>query len=98
MTGYYAVSKAGHDKNEIFIILWEDTEYVYLTDGAKRPVEKPKRKNKRHVQIIKKGIDEQLCQTLRAQKPVKNEEVKRAIKLYKMANDLGGISECPKQM
>lgn len=85
MIGYYAASKAGHDRNEIYIIISEDGEYVYLADGRLRTVEHPKRKNRKHIQIIRQGVDEKLCQALKDKKPVDNETLKRAIKLYKMA-------------
>ncbi len=54
MIGMLAGSKAGHDKGMIYVIINEDTEYVYLVDGEIRKLSKPKRKNKKHIQIIKK--------------------------------------------
>ena len=52
MIGMLAVSKAGHDKRKIYVITGEDDEYVYLADGRKRTVAAPKKKNKKHIQII----------------------------------------------
>ena len=54
MTGCMAISLAGHDKNEIYLIVREEKEYVYLADGRGRTCENPKRKNKKHIQVIKK--------------------------------------------
>lgn len=54
MTGCMAISLAGHDRNKIYLIVGEEKEYVYLADGKKRTCKNPKRKNKRHIQIIKK--------------------------------------------
>jgi len=54
MTGMLASSKAGHDKNTVYVILKEETEYVHLADGRSRTLERPKRKNRKHIQIIKK--------------------------------------------
>lgn len=54
MEGMLAKSQAGHDKDHIYVILQEEGEYVYLVDGEIRTMDKPKRKNKRHIQIIKK--------------------------------------------
>lgn len=54
MTGLLATSKAGHDKDSVFVIVREESEYVYIADGEGRTVEKPKRKNKKHIQLIKK--------------------------------------------
>ncbi|MGO5052472.1 KOW domain-containing RNA-binding protein [Lachnospiraceae bacterium LCP25S3_G4] len=50
--GMLAKSKAGHDKNKVYVILNEDESYVYLVDGQTRTILKPKRKKKKHVQII----------------------------------------------
>ena len=39
MVGKFAKSKAGHDKNQIYVILKEDAEYVYLVDGKLKTIE-----------------------------------------------------------
>lgn len=54
MEGMLARSKAGHDKDTVYIILREDDAYVYLADGRIRTVDRPKKKNKKHVQRIEK--------------------------------------------
>ncbi len=54
MIGMLVTSKAGHDKDTVYVIVSEDAEYVYLSDGRARSVEKPKKKNKKHIQLIKK--------------------------------------------
>ena len=60
MTGMLAASKAGHDKGTIYVIIKEETEYIYLVDGKIRTLEKPKKKNKKHIQIIKKCPDKDM--------------------------------------
>lgn len=47
--GQVVKSLAGHDKEEFFIILKLDGEYVYLVDGKVRTLEKPKRKKCKHI-------------------------------------------------
>lgn len=64
MTGMLAGSKAGHDKDMIYVILKEEKEYVYLVDGKIRTLENPKKKNKKHIQIIKKEIEPSLMEKL----------------------------------
>ena len=44
-TGTIVKSLAGHDKEEVFFILREEGEYVYLVDGKYRTLDKPKKKN-----------------------------------------------------
>ena len=50
--GMLARSKAGHDKGHVYVIMKEEDAYVYLVDGSLRPIEKPKKKKKKHVQVI----------------------------------------------
>lgn len=64
MTGMLAGSKAGHDKDMIYVIIKEEKEYVYLVDGKIRRMENPKKKNKKHIQIIKKEIEPSLMEKL----------------------------------
>ena len=76
MVGMLAVSRAGHDKETTYVIIDEEDEYVYLADGQIRTVGRPKRKNKKHIQVIKK---------VKIDKPAdgfKDIEVKRTIKMY----------------
>lgn len=83
--GLFAISKAGHDKGNIYVIVREDNEYVYVADGVSKTLEKPKKKSKKHIQIIKKKAIEIIAdeQHVKAQKLADNEQVKRAIKLYR---------------
>lgn len=87
MIGWLAASLAGHDKKKIYIIIEETEDSVVLVDGECRPVEKPKTKKKKHVQVIKKTIDEELSQKLRRKEVCRNEEIKRVIKLYKQRGE-----------
>ena len=45
--GSLVKSLAGHDKDEVFFILKEEGEYVYLVDGKYRTLAGPKRKNRK---------------------------------------------------
>lgn len=83
MVGWFAKSKAGHDQDQVYVIIKETKEYVYLSDGKLKPLERPKQKNKKHIQIIKQigeGITLDDAGTLNPK--VRNEDIKRAIKLY----------------
>ena len=85
MIGWMAASLAGHDKKKIYIIIEETDDCVVLADGECRPLEKPKTKKKKHIQIIKKSMDEELSDRLKRGVPCRDEEIKRAIKLYKQS-------------
>ena len=81
MIGKFATSKAGHDKKKLYIIMQEDSEYVYLVDGELKTTDKPKKKSKKHIQIINR-VDENIQNKLELKKIIYNEDIKRAIKLY----------------
>lgn len=76
MIGFLAYSLAGHDKGEIYLIINETEDYVYVADGLVRTLDKPKKKNKKHIQIIKKGNQRIEISS------VTNEEIKHFIKSY----------------
>ena len=50
--GMLARSKAGHDKGHVYVIYEVDETYVYLVDGKIRTLSNPKKKKRKHVQII----------------------------------------------
>lgn len=81
MIGKFATSKAGHDKTKLYVIINEDSEYVYLVDGDLKPLDKPKKKSKKHIQIINR-VDETIQNKLETGQIIYNEDIKRAIKLY----------------
>lgn len=81
MIGKFATSKAGHDKTKLYVIMNEDSEYVYLVDGDLKPLDKPKKKLKKHIQIVNR-VDETIQNKLETGQIIYNEDIKRAIKLY----------------
>lgn len=50
--GMLARSKAGHDAGRVYVITGADNAYVYLVDGKIRMLDRPKKKKKKHVQVI----------------------------------------------
>ena len=48
--GMLAKSEAGHDKDNVYVIIAMDDSYVYLADGRVKTVEKPKKKKYKHIQ------------------------------------------------
>ena len=47
-----AVSLAGHDKNSVYAVVAEEGSMVLLADGRTRTLEKPKKKNQKHIRRI----------------------------------------------
>lgn len=52
--GMLARSKAGHDKDRMYVIIRAEDEFVYVADGDLRPLCHMKRKNARHLQPVLK--------------------------------------------
>ena len=52
MTFTMARSKAGHDRNCVYVVISEDGEDVLVADGRRRCVANPKRKRRTHLQPI----------------------------------------------
>ncbi|MHB8171509.1 MAG: hypothetical protein ACYDG6_08200 [Thermincolia bacterium] len=85
--GRLVSSKAGRDKEEYFLtvdILNES--FVRVVDGEKRKLEKPKRKNIKHLQIHKEIVTT-LANKLKGKDRVTDAEIRQAIA------DLVGISD-----
>ena len=77
MVGYLARSIAGHDKGNLYIIIEETDQYLFLANGEEKTLEKPKRKNRKHVALIK------------IKNPVtSNEAIKHSIREYRRNADV----------
>lgn len=83
MIGLLATTKAGRDRDRLYIIIEETQDSVLLADGKYRSQQHPKRKNKKHIQIWKKQTPELVAikKKLIAGETVRDEEIKRAMKL-----------------
>lgn len=82
MIGRFARSKAGHDKDTFYVIVAQEGEFVYLSDGRLKPPDKPKKKRIRHVQPIACAVQEELLGRLQRGERVYPEEIKYALKQY----------------
>lgn len=80
MIGELATSKAGHDKDRLYMIVGEEGECVYLCDGRLRGVEHPKKKKKKHIQIIHSSAQDTLIQIIKQNLPEERDEINRQIR------------------
>lgn len=80
MIGELATSKAGHDKDRLYMIVGEEGECVYLCDGRLRGVEHPKKKKKKHIQIIHSSAQDTLIQIIKQNLSGKRDEIDRQIR------------------
>ncbi|MCR5502561.1 MAG: KOW domain-containing RNA-binding protein [Lachnospiraceae bacterium] len=53
----FAVSTAGHDKGTYYAVIGEEADAVRVADGRLKTLEKPKRKNRKHVRLFEKNIE-----------------------------------------
>lgn len=84
---YFAKSKAGHDKNQLYFILKEEEEFLWLVNGTTRPLDKPKKKRRKHVQEIR-TLPEEIVNII--EDGLNNESIKRTIRLYQKGNRFSG--------
>ena len=75
----FAKSMSGHDRNQYYLIQKKDEEFAYLVNGVTKPLSKPKKKNLKHVQIIKK-LPQEVLQILETEQT--DIAIKKAIKVY----------------
>ena len=83
MIGKFATSKAGHDQSKLYVIVAEEGDFVYVCDGKCRTIDKPKKKRKKHIQIIDCTVEEELFNKLINHEKVMDEQIKYAIKQIK---------------
>ncbi len=81
LPGQLARSKAGHDRNRLYVILEVSGDMLVLADGTHRTVETPKLKKKKHVWRMN-HIDENLARQLKEGKGFDNGSIVRAIRLF----------------
>ena len=86
------VSTAGRDAGEWFYVIAEDPIYLFLANGKDRPLDKPKRKKRKHVQKVLRS-ETRVAEKLRAGDKVLNGELRRDLTFLcqnMQSNNLGG--------
>ena len=77
-----ALSMAGHDKGHYYVITGEEGNFVYVVDGTLKLCAQPKRKNRRHIQLIRR-LPAEVEEIFQKEESWSDLTVKRALKLYK---------------
>ena len=70
------VSTAGHDAGELFYCVGTEGSVAWLVNGKDRPLEKPKRKNTKHVSKVLRA-ETRVAQKLSSGDKVLNSELRR---------------------
>ncbi len=71
-------STAGRDKGELFFVLATEGDFLLLADGKLRPVERPKRKRRKHV-VLRRADGGELSGRIRSNESITNSELRKAI-------------------
>ena len=75
MVGRIVCSKKGRDKGYFLVVVKEENGYLFVADGKERPLEKPKRKNPKHIGATNTVLDENSYRT--------NKALRRALAVYR---------------
>ena len=81
-----ATSKAGHDNHQVYVVLKDDDTYCYHVNGTTKPMSKPKKKKKIHLQLIK-NIPEAVFVELKDKNELDDVLIKRILKVYNRRNE-----------
>ena len=75
-------SAAGHDRGELFLVLREEGDFLWLVDGKGRKLETPKKKRRKHV--VSAGVwTHPVTGRLREGGPVLDSEIRRALAAFR---------------
>ena len=85
-----ARSKAGHDKGKLFVVTGETPDRVELCDGEGRTLQKPKIKNRIHVQFIT-HLDNELLEQMKCING--DEDIRRILKSYQKMLEVMHVEE-----
>lgn len=79
MSVEFAKSLSGHDRGQIYLINEKDEKYVYLVNGTTKLLAAPKKKSRKHVQLIK-HLPAEVLECLA--EGLTDITIKRAVKTY----------------
>lgn len=80
--GRVVLSKQGHDKGKAFLVVGlVDETYVLIADGESRKLDKPKKKQAKHL-IPKPHIAAETLDAIRTQAQTADSDIRKALKTY----------------
>lgn len=80
--GRYVWSKAGRDKDHLFIIIdIVDTQHVLVADGDLRRLNNPKKKKLKHLKVTEKASLE-ISQTVLMKRKLLDSDLQKAVQRY----------------
>ena len=76
--GQVVRSLAGHDQGDFQVVVAAAPPYAFVCDGKRRPLQRPKRKKRKHVQFVSR-TDSLISGKILSGEPVLNSELRRAL-------------------
>ena len=86
------VSTTGRDQGNLFYVIGEDDQFLLLANGKDRPLDRPKRKKRKHVQMVLRS-ETRVAEKLKRGDKVLNSELRRDLAFLAgqmQVNNLGG--------
>jgi ribosomal protein L14E/L6E/L27E len=88
LLGKVVNSKAGRDMHRSFIVVGIiDSEYVYISDGQLRKIEKPKKKKVKHLNFTE-TVAEEIRVIIISKKQVTNSKIKIFLKSVEVVKEV----------
>ena len=78
-------STAGRDKGDLFFVLATEGDFLLLADGKRRRVESPKRKRRKHVELVQEGSGP-AADKIRSSEKITNSELRKALAAFSGGN------------
>ena len=84
------ISQNGRDQGMIFFVLAVEDGFCFLVDGKARRLEKPKKKNIKHIRIDDRPSSA-IAEKIKNDEKITNNEIRRALEQYKADKAEGGM-------
>ncbi|MBQ9142277.1 MAG: KOW domain-containing RNA-binding protein [Lachnospiraceae bacterium] len=91
LIGRFALSKAGHDKDTLYLIVAQENSFVYLCDGKAHTLDKPKKKSLKHVALYKAEVSAEMTKRIVEKEKIFDHEIKYAIKMQEKGKEEGYV-------
>ena len=75
-------SKSGRDSGRLFVVLETSSNEAVIVDGQLRRIEKPKRKNIKHLDFVSDGKISRIYQKVKDGQRLENAEIKKTLNLF----------------
>lgn len=85
--GDIVISTYGHDMGDWFIVVQIKKDFILIADGKNRTIEKPKKKNLKHVVALNLNASE-LAEKLNSKQIIQNAELRKTLKFFKQQTSL----------